>query len=333
MEAPARVQIIASRWTRDIVALAVAEGADESALWRASRVDPELLGDEVPEQTHLRVWEVVMRALDSPGFPIRVAQRRNVDAYALLGLACKTSETVREALGHLIRFTGVWRSQYRCELQERAGAADLVLEGPTGDLGRRCTNESAVAQILKAIRGVGGDPVRPHRVSFRHEAPADLHEHERFFDCELAFGASRDAISLSTATLEGRLSLADDALSTFLVGQLEALAKRHVSADPLTDKVRGVISSMLAGGTPKLEVVAARLAMSPRTLQRHLASVETSFAQIVDATRHHLATELLRETQRSMAEIAFVLGFSEPSAFHRAFKRWEGTTPTQFRDA
>jgi AraC-like DNA-binding protein len=208
-----------------------------------------------------------------------------------------------------------------------------VLEGPTGDLGRRCTNESAVAQILKAVRDVARDPVRPLQVSFRHEAPNDLQEHARFFGCEVTFGAPHDALTLSTATLDGTLSLADDALSKFLVGQLDALAKRHVSTEPLTDKVRSAISGMLVAGAPKLEAVAAKLAMSPRTLQRHLASVDTNFAQIVDATRHHLASELLRETDRSMAEIAFVLGFSEPSAFHRAFKRWEGTTPTKFRDA
>ncbi len=247
MSRASRVHTIHARWTRNIVALAVAEGADEDALWSAAGLVPDALGDEVPEERHLRVWEAIMRALESPGFPIRVASRRSIDEYALLGLACKTSDAVRDALGHLIRFTGVWRSQYRCELVERASSADLVLEGPSGSLGRRCTNESAVAQILKALRDVSRTPVDPIRVSFRHAAPADVREHERFFGCKVEFDAPFDGLTLSTSTLDSKLLLADDALSTFLVGQLEQLARKLVSTEPLTDKVRGRHQSFAAG--------------------------------------------------------------------------------------
>jgi AraC-like DNA-binding protein len=331
MSGASRVHTVHSRWTRNIVALAVAEGADEEALWSAAGLVPDTLGDDVMEEAHLRVWEAIMRALESPGFPIRVASRRSIDEYALLGLACKTSDAVRDALGHLIRFTGVWRSQYRCALIERASSADLVLKGPTGSLGRRCTNESAVAQILKAIRDVSRTRVDPIRVSFRHAAPADVGEHELFFGCDVQFEAPFDGLTLSTSTLDSKLLLADDALSTFLVGQLEQLARKLVSSEPLSDKVRGAISRLLPGGAPNLEAVAAALAMSPRTLQRQLSAADTSFARLVDETRHHLATELLAHGDRPVAEISFILGFSEPSAFHRAFKRWTGTTPTLYR--
>ncbi len=319
------VHTIHSRWTRNIIALAVAEGADEDALWGSANLIPSALGNEIPEDTHLVVWEAIMRALASPGFPIRVANRRSVDEYALLGLACKTADTVRDALGHLIRFTGVWRSQYHCELREGASSADLLLVGPTGELGRRCTNESAVAQILKAIRDVSAAPVVPLRASFRHAAPPDVEEHQSFFDCDVAFGAPFDGLTLSNSTLDSKLSLADSALSRFLVGQLDELAQKHVSNEPLTNKVRRAIGRLLPGGAPKLEEVAAELAMTPRTLQRHLSSVSTSFAQLIDETRHHLAKELLADKDQPVAEISFLLGFSEPSAFHRAFKRWTGT--------
>jgi len=312
--------------------LAVAEGADEDSLWGAADLSRDALGEEVTEEAHFRVWEAIMEALDSPGFPIRVATHRSIDEYALLGLACKTSKTVRDAVGHLIRFTSIWRSQYSCELRERGQSAELVLSGPTGDLARRCTNESAVAQILKAMRDICGVPVRPIRVSFRHTAPDDIEEHGRFFACDVEFGAPFDGMELSTSTLDTKLALADDALSKFLLGQLDELVKKQASAEPLTGKVRRAISRLLPGGSPKLDAVATELGMSPRTLQRHLSSVHTSFAQLVDETRHHLSTELLGHSDRSVAEISFVLGFSEPSAFHRAFKRWTGTTPTRFRD-
>lgn len=135
----------------------------------------------------------------------------------------------------------------------------------------------------------------------------------------------------STQSLDGKLALADDALSTFLVTQLDELANTQVLTQPLIEKVRRAISGLLPGGAPKLEAVAAELAMSKRTLQRQLSSADTNFAQLVDETRHLLAKELLAQRQRPVGEISFLLGFSEPSAFHRAFKRWTGTTPTRFR--
>jgi AraC-like DNA-binding protein len=325
------VNTVHSAWTSNIIALAADAGADADALWKAGGLVADQLAEEIPESAHLRVWEAIMRALRSPGFPVRVANQRSINEYALLGLACKTSRTVRDAIEHLIRFMPIWNSEYRCELRARDESADLILHGPTGDLGRRCTNESAVAQIVKAMRDVCGVPVRPLRACFRHASPGDISDHESFFDCPVEFESPFDGIELSKATLDTHLVLADDSLATFLVAQLEELAAMRASSEPLTDKVRRVISQLLPSGSPKLEAVADKLAVSPRTLQRQLSSVNTTFAELTDQTRQDLAATLLRNTDRSVAEISFVLGFSEPSAFHRAFKRWTGSTPAAFR--
>jgi len=320
-----------SGWTRNIISLAAATGADADALWRAGDLVVGELGGEVPEEAHMRVWAAIMRTLRSPGFPIEVASQRSVNQYALLGLACKTSETVRDAVGHLIRYLAIWNSRYRCELRTRKESADFILDGPTGGLARRCTNESAVAQILKAMRDVCQVTVRPVRVCFRHAKPDDTSAHDEFFGCPIEFNAPFDGLELATATLDAELALADDGLSSYLVAQLDGLAAKRVTSESLADKVRHAISKLLPGGAPKLDDVAAQLAMTPRTLQRQLAAENHTFAELTDTTRHELADELLRNTKLSVAEISFVLGFSEPSAFHRAFKRWTGTTPTSVR--
>lgn len=332
MAAAATVHTVHSGWTRNIIALAAADGADSQALWNAADLDPTELGTLIAEEAHLRVWRAIMKTLRRPGFPVHVASQRTIDDFALLGLACKTSRTVGDAVEHLIRYLSIWNTQYHCRVAVRPDSADLVLEGPTGDLARRCTNESALAQVLKAMRDVSGVAVRPMRVCFRHPAPTDTSEHEAFFGCAVEFGALFDGLELSTATLDTELVLADDGLSTFLVEQLERLAAaRETDSDNLVSRVCRAICEHLPSGAPKLDEVASKLGIAPRTLQRQLSAEDATFAQLVDRSRNDLALELLRQTPLSVGEISFALGFSEPSAFHRAFKRWTGTTPSSFR--
>lgn len=324
---------VPSKWTRHIIELAVESGADADALWAASDLDRNQLDEWVPEEEHLRIWRAIMKTLRDPGFPMRVAGGRGIDEYALLGLACKTAHSVREAAEHLIRFLSIWDSSIRCELRPQGSSALLILRGPSGGLGRRCARESTLGQIANAMREVCQLPVCPERVYFPHPAPEDIRAQQRFFGCPIEFDAELCAMQLSQATLERELALADDGLSSYLVAQLEELAARRKPPQALTDKVRHVIGQLLPGGVPKLAQVADKLDMAPRTLQRQLSAAGTSFAELTEHTRRDLAIELLKESELSVAELSFVLGFSEPSAFHRAFKRWTGTTPASVRKA
>ena len=99
----------------------------------------------------------------------------------------------------------------------------------------------------------------------------------------------------------------------------------------MVDQVRSIIASEFRGGDPSLEHVAEQLAMTPRTLQRKLHEIGTSHNELLDQMRRQLAMRYLREREMAICEVAYLLGFSESSSFHRAFKRWTGVTPKEFR--
>ena len=111
----------------------------------------------------------------------------------------------------------------------------------------------------------------------------------------------------------------------------EELLAKYPPRDSLIDQVRNVIADEFRGGEPSLERIADHLGLTPRTLQRKLQELGTSYNDVLDQMRRQLAERYLREPQMAICEVAYLLGFSESSSFHRAFKRWTGVTPKEFR--
>jgi AraC-like DNA-binding protein len=145
------------------------------------------------------------------------------------------------------------------------------------------------------------------------------------------FETERDALLVSTAMLEAPNTLGDATIAQFfdrhLDGELAALA----DDTGLEQRVRIAVAQELSEGVPGLSDIASSLGMSARTLQRRLSDKGCSFQSLVDLARQDLAQQLLKETDYSLAEIAFLTGFSEQSGFTRAFKRWAGQTPRSYR--
>jgi AraC-like DNA-binding protein len=289
--------------------------------------------DRIPESQHLRIWTTIMSNLESPGFPIRFARRMAIDDYEVLGLACKTVEQLGDAIDCLMRFLALWTDTYRCRLEAEGERSRLVFQraaSPAGSsVGARAANESGVAEIAKAMRDITGNPIESLRAHFRHPEPEDCSEHEEFFGERPEFGADIDGLSFDSSVLELGVLHADEGLSRYLSSQLESMMAKLEPT--LLERTRIAISDALPVGPPRIDQIAQRLAMSPRSLQRKLRDEGASFTNVIDEVRQELAESLLSEPSRSVAETCYLLGFSEPRAFHRAFKRWTGQTPRAWR--
>jgi AraC-like DNA-binding protein len=168
-------------------------------------------------------------------------------------------------------------------------------------------------------------------VTFQHSPPVDLREHGRVFGCPVRFNRPVNGVALRRALLDTPLVRADPGLCSVLDRHVRALIERIPRAEALSDRVRGLVASELSTGRASAAAVARKLHMSRRTLQRHLEAGGMTFRALCDGLRRDLAIRYLREREIAVAEVAFLLGFSEASAFHRAFKRWVGTTPTLYR--
>ncbi len=180
-------------------------------------------------------------------------------------------------------------------------------------------------------RLVTGNDWSPRLVAFAHEAPTDTAEHQRVFRTSVQFVSGRTAIYLPTSILEAPNQQADPGLVSVLDDYADRLLEQMPSEATLSQRVRHQLMQDLKSGVPTAEDVAKELHMSVRTLHRTLQQEETTFRQLLSQLRHESAATYLADPTISIAEVAFLLGFNELSSFYRAFKRWTGQTPAQFR--
>jgi AraC-like DNA-binding protein len=203
-------------------------------------------------------------------------------------------------------------------------AADGVVMSPVGI-------EFIVASFLMFGRRYTGMNLRPVEVDFRHAGPTDSAEHERVFGGHVKFGASRNAMCFPAEALALPHAHADRTLREILVQHAEHLLSQVPHRPSFSQRVRELIAGELRGGNPGVEHIATKLNISARTLHRRLKYEGTTHKRLTDELRKNLAVGYLSERDISIGEISFLLGFSHPNAFHKAFKRWLGETPSQYR--
>jgi AraC-like DNA-binding protein len=272
-----------------------------------------------------------MRAVRVDGFPIRVAQRYSAGEIGPLGTAAQVAPDLGTAFVRLVQHQHVLTGTAVSRVHDTGHGTRIFEQLPVegSDLGARCRREMMVASGLKFARDVSGVWVRPVRVCFAHAGPRDRGEHEAFFACELRFGAEYDGFEFDEETLGIPLPGADEDLSQFLVEHLGALAGDPPDAT-LEGRLRQSIGRRIGSETLGMGALAHELGMSPRTLRRRLREYGTSYHEVLDCVRRDLADELLGD-DRKIAEVAFLLGFSDASAFHRAYVRWTGDMPSSRR--
>lgn len=314
----------------------VDESVDVAALLRAVGVDPDAPIDPkvmVSADDYYAMLESVAEqdpsALD---LPLRVGASMRLDEYGAMGLAWKSAPDLRASWDRAERFAKVLTSTTTYEVREVNLGAWLILhrEGARR-LGMRLSNEASIASLLGISRQVTDADVRVLEVSFEHPAPETTALHERHFACPVRFGAEHDALLLDWATLQRPNRLRDPGTSQFFVNHLAKELEALGDEESLAYRVRSEVGQALSDGVPTISDTARRLGMSSRTLQRRLSSSGHTYQQLIDEARRQLAEKLLRQTEYSVQEVAFLTGFSEQSAFTRAFKRWAGQTPRSFR--
>ncbi|MBS2028095.1 MAG: AraC family transcriptional regulator [Deltaproteobacteria bacterium] len=296
----------------------------------ADHADPE---SRVPLRTLYDLWEGLWRRLPRPDLALLAAQRYAPTDYGLLGFVSLSCPTIGAALEQVSRYSRLWTAEPELRLHAD-GWFSAEYTRPLPDRpGLRIGTEGALAEVLQAVRAVAPGPVSPTEVWFRHPAPSDTQAHEAFFGCKVKFGAARNAMMLPREALQMAMPRPDPQLGMFLGGLASKALEARAEPDSLLDQLRRLLAEELRSGVPNLQSTAKRLATSARTLRRKLETEGTTFRDLLDETRSKLAQSYLANPDLPLAEVAFLLGFSEASAFHRAFKRWTKQTPAEFREA
>lgn len=275
-----------------------------------------------------------MRALRDPGFPVGFASSLRPSDYSVMGFAWMTSASLGDAMHLAVRYRRILSDATRWEFREEGSTAILThLGSDPARLGLRVNAECALAEMVNGARALVGRPVTALEVRFRHGAPVDTKAHESFFRSPVRWGAESTEIVFDRAFLASPLVKADPDLAVYFQRHTDALLRRIAGDESLGSRLEAILVEQSPHGQPTLEASAKRLGMSARTMRRRLLEEGTRYQEVLDRARCALAQRYLGIPKLALGEIAFLLGFSEVSAFHRAFKRWTGKTPLMHREA
>lgn len=191
--------------------------------------------------------------------------------------------------------------------------------------------DSVLLAALQCVRSLAGPGLGAHSVSLRRPAPDSAASYAAAFDCPVRFAQDRDVLSLPKAECRRPLLQANGELFVRMEGEAQALLQRLAATGALTRQVRAAVLKSFDGNKPDIAGIARALGMSPRTLQRKLGEEGRQFGEVLDEVRCEFAAHHLRGRRASIEELAYVLGYSEDRAFRRAFKRWTGLAPSEFR--
>lgn len=262
---------------------------------------------------------------------LHLAERADLGTLDVHFYAMLSSPTLAGAYERLCRYQRLIHETTRVTLEVEGDRATLRHEMPGGLAVPRQSAEFIVAAWVRGGRAVTGQDWSPHEVRFAHPQPRDTGEHARFFRAPVHFATGENALILPVALLELPCVGADPALLAVLDRYAADRLELAPRSTHLADRARAGLAEELRGGEPSVERLASRLKMSVRTLNRALAAEQTSYRKLLDQLRRELAGRLLRDGRVAIPEVAFLTGFSELSAFYRAFKRWTGQTPAEFR--
>ncbi len=276
------------------------------------------------------LWEAVQARYGRDDLVPRVVQCASPRDYGLVGFLCMSAPTVAAGLELVVKYLRVYTDEPALELDR--GVVRVRYTQPLPDRpGRRRATEATLGEVLIAARRLTGHALVPAAFSFAHAAPADRRPLDAFFGLPVRWQAEATALTLSGAQLALPLVSSDAKLHALLMPVARDALERHGPARTLLERARHAVGGSLAEGSATAASVARKLSMTERTFRRRLASEGVGFRALLEQTREALAREYVADPQLPFAEVAYVLGFSEPSAFHRAFKRWTGTTPATFR--
>jgi AraC-like DNA-binding protein len=278
-----------------------------------------------------QLWQALARRSGDDAIGLHLAEQLEAGAFAVMDYASRNAPDLRQALLRFARYGRLINDGARIYLTDEGQEARLGYTLPGLGLPQRQGSEFFMATWLCTARQMTAQHIIPLRVLFEHPRPKQCADHMRLFGCEVLFGAETNEIAFDSALMGLPLRCADLRLGRLLDRYADELLQTLPQAEGFLQGVRRVITETLRGGDPSVEVIATRLGTSPRTLQRRLQEEQTSHKQLLDEIRHELALRYLDTEGLSIGEVSFLLGFSEPSAFHRAFKRWTGATPGAYR--
>ncbi|WP_298316050.1 AraC family transcriptional regulator [uncultured Aquimarina sp.] len=305
-----------------------------------SRGDFMELPTSIDEAQHLQVIAAeefldLHELLDDklgPGFGVRVGQQMLIEDYGVLGLSWRTCSKVGEIFERSDRYFKLLSNTFVWKIKEEGNVSHVILNREAHRRGMELSTEASLSATVVVLQAMSEKDISPTQVSFKHGPSQDLTSYNDAFNCPILFNQPQYAISYKTEDLNLRTAKADASINSYLLQQVDEKTKGiKIPGTKFARDVESLIKDALPTGIPSIHHIADLTAMSNRTLTRRLSEAGVTYRDLIKKTQENIAKDMLRNTTQSVGEIAFLTGFSEQSAFNRAFKKWTDLTPSEFR--
>jgi AraC-like DNA-binding protein len=337
--------VIGAGYAKGLLEFAVRKEADRATLLARSNlkaVDVEDLDNRIPLASYVALFEAGAELLQEPALALHYGQAVRIQEISIVGLICEACETTLAVGAQLNRYV-------RLVADDGSGAsADLVRLMRRDDgiwmeavhwlsTVNRFVTEAEFSRLVCNTRAMFANNADfqamrfPVAIEFAHQAPNHIAEYERIFQCPVAFGASSNAMQIDPRFLTLRQPPVNRYVFGVLSEHAEAMLESVKSARTTRAQVEGLLIPLLHQGEPSVERVADAMGLGQQTLYRKLKAEGTTFEKLLDELRHKMALHYLDGKKVSVNETAYLVGFSNPSAFSRAFRRWTGTSPGKRR--
>ena len=327
-----------ARFVANLLGFAAKSGLSREALMLGAGLsDAELSAPDsrVPFSKFVALWQLITRlsSPSDPEFAVRWGASLRVRDWGLLGYAMSYSETLISALRRLARYSSILADGLQLDLESSGHRLTMSLSDAMPGAGLPNAVVARLAALVAACREITGIDVIPFEVTLAYPQPRLTAEHRRFFRCVLRFNRPVSAVALFARDVRLPVVHADETLAGYLSAHADEVLRSLVTGTGTRERVRSAIWAALSEGRPTLDAIAKTLHTPPRTLQRRLSEEGSSLHAEVDQIRKTMAIAALRDRSVPIDDVAFVLGYAEPSTFYRSFKRWTGKSPHQYRTA
>jgi AraC-like DNA-binding protein len=323
-----------SSWALGIVQALEMGGVDCRRIFTELGLDYAALDDpdaRFPQDGMTRLWQRAVELSGNPAIGLNMAKVVRPGSFHVVGYALMSSRTLKDGFARLVRYQRIIGEGSDLNFRPTRDGYELTLAIHGDRLpAARQSIEASLAYALAFCRWITGKPIRPLRVMFQGEPLADLEPFQQVFQGPLQFNGEHYGLLFDRADMDMPLPTANESLAQ-LHDRFAGEYLARFSESRVTHQARQVLCRLLPQGEPKREAVAQALHLSQRTLQRRLQDEGTSFQRLLDDTRRELAEQYLAQPKLSLLEVAYLLGFADPSNFFRAFRRWFAVTPSEYR--
>ncbi|MDP4548616.1 MAG: AraC family transcriptional regulator [Marinobacter sp.] len=310
------------------------KGIDTDAVFSRLGVDESYVYTEqlrTPHSAQLYFWQAVEDESGDPDIGLHLGAALPPYKGQVLEYLFLSSPTFGEGLRRAQNYQRLLSDAANTAFLIEGDEACMVLDAASEEVRRlKHFNECFVQGLVTFFRSITGDRFHPSRIEFEHDRDRGIEHVKEVLGCDVVFGAEENRLYFPVEVLSYASPHAEPELlalhERFASEQVARLEKKDI-----VGAVERIVAELLDSGEVTLDSVAERLDIKPRTLRTRLTEAETSFNQVLADFRYRLARQLLATTDESIDEIVYLTGFSEPSTFYRAFKRWSNMTPIEYR--